>query len=226
MFYNKWTAVLVIVVYCMSFSSVAYVGIAVSCGLIVLRNRGLLKKVFIFVLGVVLVLALWNKVSGFRERVNDSLNLVSVEKIESGNLSSIVFVSNFRVTLESVKAHWGMGTGLGSYVYEHDKYIDQVYEEGIDYGKTLNREDGNSLVLRTVTECGIWGLIFLIWFVLKYRVSQQNIYADISHAVIVDFLLRGLRQGHYFFGEMFFFVVIYLMCYRCSRKSENECITI
>lgn len=220
-FYSKWSAILVIIMYCMSFSSVAYLGIAISCGLIVLRNRDLIKKAFICVLGIVLIFVLWNNVPGFRERVNDSLELLSVEKIEGGNLSSVVFITNMRVTLESVKDHCGMGTGLGSYVYEHDKYSDQMYKVGVDYGKHLNREDANSLVLRTLTECGIVGLLFLICFVLKYRVVKQNIYTDISHAIIVGFLLRGIRHGHYFAGEFFFFISIYLLCYRDAIQEEG-----
>jgi hypothetical protein len=135
--------------------------------------------------------------------------------------SSFVFFNNYTVTKQNFIKNPIFGTGLGSHEFAYDKYslnkiIGGIYE--------FNTGDANSLFLRTVSEVGLMGIIFIILFAFKYFVSndlnQREIddYWLIGNALLVLILLTYIRQGNYTYNGFF----MYCWMYFYNSKNYNE----
>ena len=211
---SKINSVIIILVYLLTFSSLAYIGFGIAVLLNIINGKNLIKNMVLVLLGGLTIVFLYTNVVEFRERVDDVFKSLKVNEIENANLSSAVFVANVKIASMSTKDNFGLGTGWGSYALEHDKYIDSVYY--MSYGRDLNREDGNSLVVRVLTELGVLGIITIIIFIIKFYTgtNKNKEYNIISNAILIAFILRLIRCGHYFQGEALLFVIIYIKVYK------------
>ena len=133
----------------------------------------------------------------------------------------ILRINNYTVTKQNFIKNPIFGTGLGSHEFAYDKYslnkiIGGIYE--------FNTGDANSLFLRTVSEVGLMGIIFIILFAFKYFVSndlnQREIddYWLIGNALLVLILLTYIRQGNYTYNGFF----MYCWMYFYNSKNYNE----
>lgn len=133
------------------------------------------------------------------------------------NLSTYAFLSNFFIT-QQIFTHKPLGTGLGSYKYEYEKYYDKLkppkYLITLKQSK-INKTDANSLFLRIIADFGIFGLLMIFYF--SYR--SYNIFRKdskvIQQSTFFYLILKLIREGHYFPPEFYFFLLIFL-------KNSNE----
>jgi len=227
--------------YCLSFSSLAFLGIFISIILLAL-NFGAVRYFLIAIpLSVFLFFVVYNNANEFRARV-DGMNELFVNNILDENTtgeskrgkikrirnflskvhgSSFVFYNNYNVAKQNFIKNPIFGTGLGSHEFAYDKYslnklIGGIYE--------FNTGDANSLFLRTVSEVGLMGTIFIILFAFKYFVShdlngrETDDYWLIGNALLVLILLTYIRQGNYTYNGFF----MYCWMYFYNSKNYQE----
>lgn len=221
--------------YLFSTSSVAYLGVFFIV-ILLLINFGVVRYIaFAIPLTVVIFYALYNNVKEFKTRI-DGVNALYVEGVleqeakrddRGGAMvqlmrkrrllktihgSSFVQYNNYIIAKNNFYENPLFGTGLGSHQFIFSKY-DLSYLLGGEYDN--NVADANSMLLRTVSETGLFGIIFLFLFIRNnyVRKDPEHPEADyhwlISNAVLVIILLQLARQGNYTFGGFMAFMWLY-----------------
>ncbi|MBL7912438.1 MAG: hypothetical protein JNJ41_15365 [Bacteroidia bacterium] len=222
----------ILICYCLSFSSLAFLGIFLSIILITLNFGAVRYFLFAIPLSVFLFFVAYNNATEFKVRVDGIKELfidnildeakasetkrAKIKRIQSFlkrvHGSSFVFYNNYYIAKQNFAKNPLFGTGIGSHEFAYDKYtlnklIGGIYE--------FNTGDANSLFLRTISEVGLFGALFLILFVFKYFVShdiaggEENSYWLISNALLVLILLTYLRQGNYTYNGFFLYGWMY-----------------
>ncbi|PWG05600.1 O-antigen ligase family protein [Polaribacter aquimarinus] len=136
------------------------------------------------------------------------------------NLSTYAFLSNFFIA-QQIFIHKPIGTGLGSYKHEYDKYYEKLsppkYLIKLKQSK-INRTDANSLFLRMIADFGFFGILMIFYFIRR----SYNIFRDdkkiFQQSSFFYLFSKLLREGHYFPPEFYFFLIIFI-------KNTNEDIT-
>lgn len=217
---NKVEGRIILTAYVMTFSSVAYFGLAIML-LILWWEKGFsVKKIIIPLVVVALYLIAYNNVEVFRLRVNDTWEVLNgVSQASSVNLSSFTFFSNWNVASNSFLYTKGFGSGLGSYQKMFDKF--NIGSWGLS-GLSLNREDGNSAFFRILTELGALGLLAVIYFLIKNFRHQKDGYTIYSCAILTLFIMFLLRQGSYVHAGSILFVCLYLKVAKMPQEKAND----
>ncbi|MEO6301997.1 MAG: hypothetical protein ABIP51_02380 [Bacteroidia bacterium] len=222
----------IVICYCLSFSSLAFIGIFLSTILITLNFGAVRYFLFAIPISVFLFFVAYNNANEFKVRIDGVKELFVDDILDEARAgetrraknkriqnflsrvhgSSFVFYNNYYIAKQNFLKNPLFGTGIGSHEFAYDKYtlnklIGGIYE--------FNTGDANSLFLRTTSEVGLFGAIFLILFVFKYFVShdlnggEDNEYWLISNALLVLILLTYLRQGNYTYNGFFFYGWMY-----------------
>ena len=213
LFVSKRKSLIIAFIYVMTFSSVAYIGVFIALVLILL-NLGFIRYVLIF---VPLILSsyyfLYNSVADFRERVDGIEDLYDGKATKGFDVhgSSFVQYNNLHIAWENFKRNPLYGTGLGSHQVAYDKYT-----LGKQFGVTdeFNKQDANSMFYRMMSETGLFGIVFIVWFifscfVLKNKGDDDDTLWLISSAALAAILLQLLRQGNYTFNGFMFYMWLY-----------------
>ncbi len=222
----------IVICYCLSFSSLAFVGIFLTIVFLTLNFGAVRYFLFAIPISIFLFFVAYNNAKEFKLRV-DGVKELFIDNIlderragESGKAkrkriqnflgrvhgSSFVFYNNYYIARQNFIKNPLFGTGLGSHEFAYDKYtlnkiIGGIYE--------FNTGDANSLFLRTTSEVGLFGAMFLILFVFKYYVSfnltgnEDDDYWIISNGLLVLILLTYLRQGNYTYNGFIFYCWLY-----------------
>jgi O-antigen ligase len=148
---------------------------------------------------------------------------IARQDISGTNASTFAFLSNLYVSSQSFLAHPMTGVGMGGYAMAYDKYIGGVEEADLNelLSMSLNRDDANSLFLRTAAELGLPGILVLLGFIILCAQVRGSPYQEIRNAILPYFLVRFGRYGAYFSVEVYFFVGIYLLNYLESRRANR-----
>lgn len=203
-----------------TFSSIGYLGILLSIILIAI-NSSLVKKVSLVSLGIIAGIFAFNKVEDFSMRLTDTFKVFSNQNssFEGINVSTYTLYANFFVTSNVLKDSPLWGHGLASHPVSYDRYIsDWIYERD----SHLNKQDANSLALRILSELGIIGLLGALYFIKRNYCNDKE---AISSAILIYFVYKLLREGHYFSPEMYFFIFMFIkLKYNSVRLTlmENE----
>ncbi len=224
--------ILIVICYCLSFSSLAFLGIFLTVVFLTLNFGAIRYFLFAIPITVFLFFVAYNNAKEFKARV-DGVKELFIDNIlderrvgETGKAkrkriqnfllrvhgSSFVFYNNYFIAKQNFLKNPLFGTGLGSHEFAYDKYtlnkiIGGIYE--------FNTGDANSLFLRTTSEVGLFGAVFLILFVFKYYVSfnltgnEDDDYWIISNGLLVLILLTYLRQGNYTYNGFIFYCWLY-----------------
>lgn len=234
-FITRLQSLVIVFTYLMSTSSVAYIGVFFVL-ILLLVNFGVVRYIAIVIpLSLILFYALYNNVREFKIRA-DGVYALYIEGIlekeaakddRGGALvqimrkrsllqtihgSSFVQYNNYVITKKNFSENPLFGTGLGSHQYIFSKY-DLSYLLGGEYDN--NMADANSMLLRTISETGLFGLVFLILFIRNGYVRKDPDHPEadyhwlISNAVLVIILLQLARQGNYTFGGFIGFMWLY-----------------
>lgn len=202
----------------LSFSSVGYLGI-MACLVLMKRRFNLIKLSFYVGLAGFLGFVAYIALPFVKMRVDDTFSALSTFEVENVNLSSYALISNLYVSLEVFKHSPLWGNGLGSHEVSHSKYIGSLpgsdtFEELMN----LNAADGNSLLIRVLSDFGLIGIAIIFVYIYKYYTPSDSKYI-ISRSILVYFFYKLLREGHYFSPEMYFFVVMFYFIY-LETKTE------
>lgn len=227
--------------YIFTFSSAGILGIGLMLALI-LYNHGYFNPTnlrFIF-LAIVLLFFLpntSNKLVSIREfqiRMEDSYKAfsgngtLSKKEIAKLNSSTFALYSNYIIAQKSFAENPLTGNGLGSHEYTYDEYFGKLFGKKfmIMYGN-FNQKDGNSLFIRLMSETGLLGLILVIVFILKFRLSRKHVtepgyipFIIINQGIFVVFIIRLMRTGNYIGQGFFFFFFLYYFTYLLVKSKE------
>jgi len=221
--------------YIFSTSSVAYLGVLFIL-ILLLINFGVVRYIAIILpLSFILFFFAYHNVKEFRTRMdgiktlyidqvleteeeNDDRGGALVKLMRKRRLlqtihgSSFVQYNNYIVAKNNFIHNPFFGTGLGSHQYIFEKY-DLSYLLGGEYDN--NTSDANSMLLRIISETGLFGLVFMFMFIRNSYVKKDPDHPEadyhwlISNAVLVIILLQLARQGNYTFGGFMAFMWLY-----------------
>ena len=211
---TKFQSVLIILVTFLTTSSTGYIGLLFIL-LFLLYNYGKISYFFIGVPFIILLSFLfYNNVPDFKSRIDTSLGLwVDGDfRIENINSSSFIIYNNYHIAQENFLTNPFTGTGLGSHPIAFDKYSLTNRSDIIDL--QFNKADGNSLLIRLISETGILGVVFIFVFMRRFYVRRDPFNVDatfwiISNSVLIIIILYLLRQGNYFLNAFPLFMWIY-----------------
>ncbi|MEW6469830.1 MAG: hypothetical protein AB1458_12955 [Bacteroidota bacterium] len=195
-------------------SSTGYLGLFIIAILITINYGQIVNLIFGVIMMIVLGNVLYNYIPEFKSRVDTSIGLW-IEKdysVTNVNSSSFVLYNNYHIAVENFKSNFLTGTGLGSHQIAFDKYTLTKRKEILDI--KFNKADGNSMLLRLMSETGLIGLVFISLFITRLYVRRNPYDGEdrlwiVSNAVLVIILLYLLRQGNYFLNGFPLFMWLY-----------------
>lgn len=223
----KWDSLIIVASYILTFSAVAYIAILISI-LIFLYSKGLRYLLWAGIIMPILAFSAYISLLDIRMRINDTAAFFIYPRVTPDTHMSVYsLVSNAFVAFNSFIDNLLFGLGLGSHPVSYDKFLSLGVAKGLMQYNYLTSKypevckgDAGSLFLRLLSETGLFGIIAVFYFIFKFRVksdSNKNLLI-ISNAVFILFILQLLRQGHYFYNGLFFFVWIYYFAYRISKS--------
>lgn len=252
LFLSRNRAIVILIAYVLTFSSLAFVGVFVTVVLIAL-NFGVIRYFIIAIpLAFLLYFGAYNYAKEFRVRV-DGLTALFFDNVLEGELSgtmskgvrmqkvskvlmkihgsSFVLYNNLHVATENFKQNPVFGSGLGSHeiafkTHNLNYLLGGIYE--------FNAPDANSMFLRTLSELGLMGIIFIFIFIFKFFVSknlgseEDERYWIISNALLVVIITQLFRQGNYtfngfiFYAWMYYFNKLNYLRYVNDKKEEEK----
>lgn len=124
--------------------------------------------------------------------------------------TSVSFLSNAEVAIESIKRNPLFGCGLGGHeeMY-HEFYKNSSFKYVYLYG--INAASGHSLLIRVFSETGLVGgffYLFGLWKAMLFRADDYH--RIISIACLSHFLGKALKLGGYFdYGTPFFAMILF-----------------
>ena len=223
---NKWQSILILFIMLLTSSSTGLIGLVVAFMLAsdTLNLRYILIGVSVAIVGSYLA---YNNVEEFRSRVDTSMALWIEEdfSLENTNSSSFVLYNNMHIASENLKEHPIFGTGLGSHETAYEKY--SLTNTVVLYEFSFNTKDGNSLLIRLLSETGLLGAGFILLilfksFVPKNQNSELNEYRIVSQGLFVLIFVTLLRQGNYMLNGFPLIVLIYYYTKREYKKRKAE----
>ncbi len=211
---TRFQSAIIVVVYILSFSGLGQTGIFLSLIFLAI-NFGLVRYIFIAIPAALLLFnLLYNNSKDFRERYDGVIQLFTTGKFELGKThgSSFILYNNYVVAMENAKNNPLLGSGIGSHPIAFEKY--SIGKKIKVYGFNLNSADANSMLLRLISETGLFGVVIFLFIIFKYYVKRDEnndtFHWLVSNGVLVMILLNLFRQGHYFINGFPFFVILYI----------------
>jgi hypothetical protein len=226
-YYSRLESVIIIAVYILSFSGLGQSGVFITF-LLLAVNFGLVRYILIIIpVTIILFNVLYINVGEFRDRYDSLTGLFSGQEFKLGKThgSSFVLYNNYIVTKESFRSNFMFGGGIGSHPVAFKKY--SLAGKFKVVGFNNNSADANSMLLRLLSETGLFGVTIFVFIILKFYVRRDP-YHDtfhwlVSNAILVMILLNLFRQGHYFLNGFPFFVLIYIYnAFHYQRITDHE----
>jgi len=222
LFINRIQSFVIVIIYLLSFSGLGQIGIFLTF-LMFAVNFGLVRYVFVLVpLAILLFNFLYNNVKDFRERYDGIVELYTTGKFVLGKThgSSFILYNNFHVATKNFQSNPIFGSGIGSHPIAFEKY--SLAKNIAVYGFDFNSADANSMLLRLISETGIFGVAIFLVIIFKGYVKRdeenESYHWLISNAILIMILLNLFRQGHYFLNGFPFFILLYIF----NKISYNE----
>lgn len=230
---KRWEAIIILLAYFLSFSTVGYTAIFVSMFLLLL-NFGLIRYALLAIpVGVFVFYVLYNNVEDFKDRI-DGVKIVFIDEylleekdkevanqqaflarqwrvLSNVHGSLLVLYNNYYVALQNFKTNPLFGTGLGSHEIAFEKYNLNYL---ISKWYVLNTPDANSMGLRIISELGLLGILFSFFFIKNYFVFKDALNSNsyhwlISSSLLVMIIIQLLRNGNYTYAGFIFFALLY-----------------
>jgi hypothetical protein len=230
LFLSKKKSILIVIAYMLTFSSLGIIAVFLAV-LLVLANRGLIKYAVIYIpLFYFGFNFAYDSIPEFRDRFDGTFEVFSEQNITSYEVhgSSFVLYNNYHIALENFKQNWLFGTGLGSHPIAFEKYT-LTNQRGV-VQITFNAADANSMLLRLMSETGLYGVSIMLYILIRFWVFKRGSADDemwvMSNAVSLIILVYLARQGHYFLNGFPFFLWMHYYIWRenkarLAKKAEE-----
>lgn len=223
---NNLKLLIILITIILSKSTIGYIGLVLILLLPLLKVKYLIKYAWLVIILIgsctYYISTEWNKPIDENKsnvlvrrlkQTNESLSAVFTGEFEEyTNLSTYAFLSNTFISRE-IFTNKPLGTGLGSYPYEYDKYYSLMnpppYLVELKQSK-INRTDANSLFLRMLADLGIFAIFIFIYFTYRSIFLFRNDKKVFQQSSFFYLILKLIREGHYFPPEFYFFLLIFL----------------
>lgn len=187
-----------------------YIGLGLSLAFVV--GRKWWTRLLLILFGGLLLFVAYAASPDIQMRIDDTARVATTADFAGANLSTYALLSNLWVAWSAFAEQPLVGGGLGSHRFSHEKFIGRLTGlEALEDYLDQNKQDANSLFARTLSEQGLIGIALLFAFIWKFRIAANPANQAISSAILVSFILKLVRDGHYFTPEFFFMAVIYMM---------------
>lgn len=210
---SKFQSMVIILVYILSFSGLGQTGMFLTLIFLAI-NFGLLRYIAIFIpLLMILFNIMYTYVRDFRERYDSLIELFLTGKFHLGKThgSSFILYNNYNIAITNFKHNFLFGSGVGSHPVAFKRF--SLAADFKVYGFNLNSADANSMLLRLISETGLFGVLIFLFIIVKCYVkrdeNQESYHWLVSNSILVMILLNLFRQGHYFLNGFPFFVILY-----------------
>ncbi len=227
---------IILLTFLLSRSAIGFLGLLLAILMIVSYKYSFLKRPkTIITVSIFFLIATFYiyHIPEIKFRIDDTVKLffdkdVSGKDIDKINLSTYALFSNYKITIRTLQSNPLFGTGLGTYEFNYDKYINEVIPKS-NFRKyyKINKNDANSMFFRLLAEVGMLGTFFILFLIFKKRIKNNyslnklqltTDYWLISNGIFILILIRLLRQGHY---TMLGFT-LFLLMYFYANKELNE----
>jgi len=226
LFMNRRRSIIIGIAYLLTFSSLGIFGIYLAI-LLLLLNFGFIRYAFIFApIFYFTFTYAYESVPEFRARFDGTFDIFTTEDFRNNEIhgSSFVLYNNYHVALENFKRNPIFGTGLGSHPTAFERYSLTNLQGVVDID--FNKQDANSMALRLMSETGLYGLIFMLVFLVRCWVFKPRSSSDemwvMSNAVVLIILLYLFRQGHYFLNGFPFFLWLFYYIWKENKRERIE----
>ncbi len=206
---TKRKAVVFTISLLLTYSAIAFLGLLLG-GILLLLRHGAIRYAIVIPLILVIARIIIFQVPELEERYQGVLS-VSSEKTQTGEFhgSSFILFNHAYITWMNLNENPLFGTGLGTHFLATDKF--SLGNEGVEYHyRTQNAQDASSMLLRILSELGIFGGILVFIFLRRNfipRVPDDPVLWLISTAIFVTIVMQLLRQGNYILNGFPFFVL-------------------
>jgi len=193
----------------LTYSAIAFLGLLLG-GILLLLRHGAIRYAILIPLIMVIARIIIFQVPELEERYQGVLS-VSSEQSQTGDFhgSSFILFNHAYITWMNLNENPLFGTGLGTHFLATDKF--SLGNEGVEYHyRTQNAQDASSMLLRILSELGIFGGILVFIFLRRNfipRVPDDPVLWLISTAIFVTIVMQLLRQGNYILNGFPFFVL-------------------
>ena len=226
-YYGKVASAVILLSMILTFSGVAYIALLLS--LLLFLRIGIKKLRYLPILLIPLfVYSAYYFIPEIRLRLNDTVAVITGKhKPIDINLSTYALATNSFVAYKAFRESPLFGHGLGSHPVSYDKFLysldktDGFWKNMVD---SPNRMDAGSLFLRLISETGFLGIAVIFYFIFRFYVKRGNKsnIKIMNDAVFILLILQLLRQGHYFYNGLFFFVWLYYFSYKIHKGSAAQ----
>jgi hypothetical protein len=169
---------------------------------------------------VLAVLGLYFGSQNVRLRVDDTAYSLMTADITNANGSTYAMLSNLYGAAKAFNDYPIAGVGIGGYQYVYMRYVGNVLvRRSEQFG--LNQFDANSLYFRIAAELGLFGLFFLLLFLVGCAQVRGDKHIVLRNALLPYLLERLYHSGAYFTTELYFFSGIYLLNFLESRAEQK-----
>lgn len=194
----------------LSFSLTGYVGLFVI--LVLAVGRRWWTRFALAIAGAAFAFTAYTTSSEIRSRINDTVNVAGNGDFAGANLSTYALLSNIFVAGHVVSDSPILGGGVGSHPLNHHRFVGNLvgikeFEELLDQ----NSQDASSLLTRIVSEQGVLGVVLTMLFITTHLKSRNIADQAISNGILIYFVTKLIRDGHYFTPEFYFMVGIYYL---------------
>lgn len=222
---NKIIAVIILTAFILSFSLIGFIGLAVSTIVLAISASHRVRLVALFMAFSLIICGIF--ILSNTIIVSKFTGLISMTKnpkdypYTTNDLSGFALISNVLVAREGVIRSNYFGTGLNTHESTYNDSIELLFDQSqVIY--ELNKKDAGSLFIRLTSEFGVPGLIFLLLFILRYKLIKPvmdpklRIINDMCFVVLI---CSSARSGNYLSIVFLLFSAIYLYSYILARRS-------
>jgi O-antigen ligase len=224
---TKRKALVCIVALLLTYSAIAFLGLFLG-GILLLLRHGAVRYAIIIPLLVIFARVVIFQVPELEQRYQGALS-VSTEEKQTGDFhgSSFILFNHAYITWMNLKENPLFGTGLGTHAIATEKY--SLGNKGVEYHyRTQNAQDASSMLLRILSELGLFGGLLVFIFLKRNfisRVPEDPILWLISTAIFVTIVMQLLRQGNYILNGFPFFVLGFVFTRHAFNKRHVYKIT-
>ena len=211
-FITKRRASIIILSLLLTYSGIAFLGLLLG-GVLLLLRHGAVRYALVIPFVLIVARIIIFQVPELEERYQGLVS-VSSEKTQTGEFhgSSFILFNHAFITVQNLKENPLFGSGLGTHYLATEKY--SLGNKGVEFHyRTQNAQDASSMMLRILSELGLFGGFLVILFLYRNhipRVPEDPVLWIISTALFVTLIMQLLRQGNYILNGFPFFVLGYV----------------
>jgi hypothetical protein len=208
-----------------TFSLAAYASIFITLIIYYFKRFNLISLGGIIILSI-LTYTLYRTIDPIKYKIDETIKYSDINNFTNQtNTTTFSLISNLNVALYSLKKDFLFGVGLGGHEEVYSEYFDQKnyskYSELFERHGGINAASAHSLLIRIVSELGLFTLFIIAFFLINYKAKKdQSQYYAVSLACLAYFIARCFKLGGYFDYGIYFFIVAYYRSY-VQQKAEQ-----